>query len=296
LHIDRDLKQMDAIRDIKTWRDHWSDTHNTGNKYEIVAGEEILRHSGLDGNIRNRNNNKIFNDVTGIISHTQNDSNGTGDIEIVYFKKPPLMFSVTQYKKQLSKCIVNPSGKYYGIYKDEYRSLVNETYKACIIHKRKKYGDKPIKKWRDREKIPAVNKLHKIIARDAAKNWNAFNENDKIKKIKKFLDLDTYLNTRAYGIMFCSESKLCSAYLWGLNPDINLSNCLNAASDGIYVYHYIKENYKDTWFLRVQVKFNNGAIEFKKNTIPLEPKCGNTFTSWNSVVKMERIFNMTKLI
>lgn len=299
-HIDEvysiDTK-MNVISDIHTWMSAFDNNKNTGNKYEIVAGNEILRLSGLDGITRVQFNNELFKGVAGIVSHTQNDSNGTGDIEIVYIDKPSMLFSVTQYKKKISKCIINPSGKYYGIYKTHYRSLLTKTYDACVNYKREKYGDKPIvkKNWRNREKMPQVKTLHETIARHAAKNWNSFDEKHRIDMLKKFLDLDAYLNTRSDGIIFCSDKKICKAYRWKLKTGIELVDCLSASSDGVYIYHYAKGKCKDEWFLKVQVKFNNGVIEFKKNVKPLEPKCGSTFTSWNCVARLEKIFDMEEL-
>lgn len=293
LDIEWDVKQINAIRDVETWRSKWIYNNNTGNKYEITTGEQILTLSGF-GNKVIKSDNPLFTGVVGIISHTQNDECGTGDIEIIYSNKPSLMFSVTQYKKCLTKCIVNPSGKYYGISKKNFNKEVSKVYEYCIQYKKNKYGKKPSKKWRDREKIPAVKELHKLIAQCAAKNWNSFEKEHRINLLKKFLDLDTK-NTRTNGIIFCSDKRICKMYLWKLKNNITLSNCLSATADGVYIYHHTRDNYKNTWFLRVQVKFNNGVIEFKKNTIPLEPKMGNTFTSWNSVAKLERIFDMEQL-
>jgi hypothetical protein len=48
-HSDKCHSQMSAVTNIHDWESKFENNDNTGNKYEKVAGAEILRLSGLDG-------------------------------------------------------------------------------------------------------------------------------------------------------------------------------------------------------------------------------------------------------
>jgi len=293
-----------VIRTINNWIKSFNDSKNPAVKTEVMTGIEILIKSGLDTRENIPSNYELhvnpatsdmFNDVKGIINTTQDDNcGGTGDIGIEYNNGSKCYYSVTKFKGSISKCIINPSSKYYGIHRDDHK--IDDYFVDALKWLSTNHGELPNDRWRRKTGNPAAAKICGIIASTASDNWNSFTDTKKKELLLKFMDIDEQESTNTKGIIFSTDTGIMRIYNWHLKKD--LSNCLYTKSDGIYVYHCSDiENYKDTWFLQTQVKFNNGMIELpsRKKSIPENEwklKNGDLFGSWNVKCKLEQVFDM----
>ena len=74
-----------------------------------------------------------------------------------------------------------------------------------------------------------------------------------------------------------------------------IKNCYDTINDGIYIYHYNKnEDFKKNWYIRTQVKFNDGLVQKdKKDNYKTKP--GSLYSSWNCVIKFEKVNDLIKI-
>jgi len=319
-------KNVTLISNINDWIKSFNGNNNPAIKTEIVTGLEILIWSGLDikKNIpsdykldTNFKTCDIFKNIIGIINATQDDMcGGTGDIGIVYKKikcktkldgsvhfpinYPIKYYSVTKNSDNpKTKCINNPSSKQYNIIKEDYSQIINKDVKKRAIEwYSTNHGKNPNNNWK-RKRCPEAKKVCEKLALDASNKWNSLENDVKKTKLLHFWDIDKYLNPNTIGIISTSNTGIQDISHWELK--MNLDDCLHTISDGIYIYHCTDtKNYKKTWFLKTQVKFNNGIIELpaRKKNIPeseWKPKLGDVFGSWNIECKLDIVFDMTTI-
>jgi len=295
------------VKSHSSWIELFKGNHNTAVITEIMTGINILVLSGLDtrANIpdeyqlhSNKTAPDIFNDVNGIINTTQDDNcGGTGDIGIVYNDGRINYFSVTKYKGSISKCIINPSSKHYNIIKEDHKHILDKYFVDALKWLSTNHGEHPNDNWR-RKRNPEATKVCKIISSIASDNWNSFTDTKKKDLLLRFMDIDEQESTNTKGIIFSTDTGITKIFNWEFSKK-DFNNCLHTIYDGVFIYHcFDRENWKETWFLKTQVKFNNGIIELpsRAKSIPenkLEPKNGDLFGSWNVTCNLERVFDMT---
>ena len=307
------------ITTIKKWLESFAGNKNTGNKYEIPVGIHILVDNGLDekDNIptelgMNLNNEKkhVFPGLQGIRNLTQNDAvGGTGDVELVFADRSNY-WSITQYKKNLEKCMHNAGRGMYNIVIDEALKKENEiAFENSKKWKQDKHG--PIsKEWKKgRDKIPYVTSLNEKIAQKAADNWIEFTVEEQVDKIKQIIDVDDDGNPKTKGIIFASANDgIKTIYTWTRKVE-DMTKCVSVINEAalkrpggkIYVYHYITgTDWKKTWFIKTQIKHNNGIINYGKKPRPEDPKdwklkAAAPCSSLDCVGKLENLFHMEQL-
>ena len=286
---------------------------NTGVKPEIITGKLILVFSGLDTkenlglHIADSNDKlkqlEIFKNVKGIINLTQDDNTGgTGDIGILYNDGTRIYYSITKpQRKKINKCIKNPSGmKFYNINKENFEKMDNHYFNQAIDWLKANKGETPNAEWRKRIKHPDYNFAKKActtIAKRASDNWNQKSISERRELLLEILDIDkNSLKTNTQGIIYADENEIKKIIDWTLK--INVEDYIHTVSEGVYIYHCKNpEDFKNTWILKTQCKYNNGIVEKKKDPEDPEkwtPKKGNLFSSWNATCEIERTFNITK--
>ena len=314
------------ITTIDNLLESFAGNKNTGNKYEIAAIIHILVDNGLDEkkNIppdrssdleklrANLNNEKkyVFPGLQGIRNLTQNDAvGGTGDVELVFADRSEY-WSITQYKKNLEKCMHNAGRGMYNIVIDEALKKENEiAFENSKKWKQDKHG--PIsKKWKKgRDKIPFVTTLNEKIAQRAAENWIEFTVEEQVDKVKQIMDVDDDGNPKTKGIIFASANDgIKTMYTWTRKVE-DMTKCVSVINEAalkrpggkIYVYHYITgTDWKKTWFIRTQIKHNNGIIHYGKKPRPEDPKdwklkAAAPCSSLDCVGKLDNLFHMVQL-
>lgn len=292
-----------AMNSMKTWIQSFDGNRNPAIITEILTGIQILFDSGLDSlkhilpNYRLKGWKKlplsITNDCVGIVNVTQDDAvGGTGDIGIVRKNGKIDYYSITKLSK--NKCIHNPSAVTYNINKDAYKKDVDEAIALGVKYLEDTISPKPCMGWK-RQQNPHAKSICSMIAKEAEKGWNTYDKETRKGLIKKMLDLDDE-KTNTKGIIYTDEKGIKDVFDWKLK--ISLEDCLEVISDGIYIYHCVdRGDFKNTWFLKTQIKFNNGIIELpsRKSNIPEKEwtyKKGDLFGSWNCVANVDAIFDM----
>ena len=296
------------ITTICDWISSFADNKNPGTPDEICVGISILLDSGLVSyeqlpeEYKNIKEYKKYSNVKGIINLTQNDKiGGTGDIGIVFDDNSIKYYSVTQWKKKLTKCICNPSGQRYGISKtDETEKKNDEAYELALKYRKDNKGEIPNKKWKRVTGCPGAKLMAEFLAEKASESWNKKSEQEKKDTLSEFIDLgkdkQNIVNTNADGIIYWDTKKniISAIYKWTLN--INLDDYLTTFNDGIYICHGTPDNI----ILKTQAKYNNGIIEGMPSKLPpelWEPKKSNNYiSSWDCVAPdLNKIFKMEKL-
>ena len=299
---------------INSWINSFKNNNNIGVQEEIKTGLELLISHKLDTidnlpekykNIHINSNLTNLLNIKGLINLTQNDDQGgTADIGIITNDDNILYFSVTHWKGKLNKCICNPSSKIvYNIDSIDptFVKINNDSYDLALKYRKNKFGSIPNKKWKRVRKCPGTKNMNEYSAEKASYNWNQMDNSNKRLNLIKILDLDTKLNTNCDGIIYYNKkkNKIEKIYKWSLKNNLNLENCLLTINNGIYIYHYIKNSdWKDTWFLKTQAKYNNGIIEGMSSKIPIEnwkPCTGDPVSSWNCVARLEKLFTMENI-
>ena len=306
------------ITTIKKWLESFAGNKNTGNKYEKAAIIHILVDNGLDekDNIParlnlNLNNEKkyVFPGLKGIRNLTQNDAvGGTADVELVFADKREY-WSITQDKSKLEKCMHNAGRKMYNIVIDEALKKENEiVFENSKKWKQDKHG--PIsKKWKSKDKIPFVTAFNEKIAKKVADNWNEFTVEEQVAKIKQIIDVDDDGNPKTEGIIFVSDKDgIKTMYKW-TRKDEDMTKWVSVINEAapkypkgkIYVYHYITgTDWKKTWFIKTQIKYNRGIINYGKGYKDKDPKDWKLkpyppCSSLDCVGKLENLFHMEQL-
>jgi hypothetical protein len=300
--------KKELITTTKSWINSFKNNKNTGNPVEISVGLSILVMAGLE-DINSINNDNLIEinsnillkrKILGIYNLTQDDNiSGTADIGIAYedcFE----YFSVTQWYGSLCKCIHNSSGN--GIYnmkkhKIETDKLNKNAYKNAIEYRKQNFGNIPNEKWKrlsKKNQCKSTKNIMTYIAQMASNEWNLLQNDKKLERLKKILDLSEKIKCNCSGIIYFNvkTNKIHCIYKWSLKIDLN--KCLNCTNDGIYIKHYIDDNV-DNWIIKTQVKYNNGIIEGLNIKSSWKPKIANPISSWNCVASLEKIFNMTEI-
>ena len=296
-------KNGKVITTYSEWILSFENNNNTGVKEEIKTGIWILLISGLanyeelDDKYKDIKPSSRTSDISGVINLTQSDNiGGTADIGIKYTNGTIKYYSVTQWKKQLSKCICNPSAsKWYKVEKsDEIEKMNERAFQEAIDYRKEKFGSVPSKKWKRTPNCPGGKLMAEFLSKKASESWNRMENKEKIKSIKHFLDLNERVTTNSDGIIYWNNktNSIEGIYKWEL--EIEIENYLDSYSEGIYIYHGKPDNF----ILKTQTKYNNGVIEGMSSK--LDPKdwrprkSSNYLTSWDVVAcDLTKIFKMT---
>ena len=294
------------ITNPKDWILSFKGNNNTGVEEEIYTGIYILMGTNLFRNehidIEEKYKNIIckekFNNILGIINLSQKDNvGGTADIAIKYQNGTIKFYSITQWKNQLSKCICNPSGKYYGLKKTQEIENINEScYNIALDYRKKNFGELPNKLWKRVPSCPGSNKMAEFLSKMASKSWNLMDIETKRKNLIKFMDLNNKQKTNSQGIIYWDKKSKSIKHIYNWELNINVDDYLDTFSQGIYIYHGKPNNY----ILKTQVKYNNGIIEGISSKLTPEQwepkKSSNYLSSWNVVaINLNKIFKMTKI-
>jgi hypothetical protein len=306
----KEINKLNKITNIKDLIKSYDNNHNTGVKYEISAGIEILIIGKLDkkDNIPkkyksdiNLYKTNIFNDIKGIYNLSQRDNcGGTGDIGIEYPNGIIDYYSITKWTNEKEKCMCNPTPKKYGIIKEDYKEIIKTSHEKSLEYRKKNKGEKPNKKWKEVRNDPYAKQICKTIATDASNNWNVKKCDDKKEILLSFIDINKNKQPNTKGIIYSTETGIKIIKSWKYKK--NIDNCLNTISNGIFIYHCTNINdYENTWFLKTQVKYNNGIIELptkkasEKDWDNYKIKQSHPCSSWNVTCKLERLFDMKKI-
>ena len=298
--------QMPVIRTGKNWLDSFIGNKNTGINEEINTGISILLSAGLANHDELPDEYKLIkpklynSNISGIINLTQFDNvGGTADIGIKYNDGTTKYYSVTQWKKQLSKCICNPSAtKWYRLKKtDDYDNMNQVAYDMAVDYRVKQFGVNPNKKWKATPNCPGAKLMAEYLSDKASTSWNNMTVEEKINSMKNFLDIDARLNTNADGIIYWNNklNHIEHVYKWKLN--IKIEDYLDTYNNGIYIYHGKPDNY----ILKTQAKYNNGIIEGMSSKLTPDEwtikKSSNYLSSWDVVAPdLNKIFKMEAII
>ena len=139
----------------ESWVNSFNDNKNTGVKEEITTGLNILICSNLTTldkvreieEYKDFEHNDKFNveNLKGIINLTQSDNlSGTADIKLLFKSGKTKSFSVTQYHKHITKCIINPSPKkLYNL--DNNLEVINnkniEAFNKALLYRKNSFGE-----------------------------------------------------------------------------------------------------------------------------------------------------------
>lgn len=305
----------------ESWVNSFKNNKNTGVREEITTGLNILICSNLTTldkvreieEYKDFEHNDKFNveNLKGIINLTQSDNlSGTADIKLLFKSGKTKSFSVTQYHKHITKCIINPSPKkLYNL--DNNLEVINnkniEAFNKALLYRKNSFGETPNKKWKrltGKKKCIATQDMNTFTAKTASDEWNNLSEEDRVNKLKFILDLNKK-GTNCDGIIYTKKnSSIEKIYSWKLK--IKLSEYIYSTSYGIYIYHHCKipDNVeKEKWvkenhILKVQCKYNNGIIEGISSSVPeekWEPRKGDPISSWNINAQLEKIFDMNDI-
>jgi hypothetical protein len=300
------------ISTAEEWLNSWKRNHNTGSEVEIKVGLELLLSSKLETRanipelIKKYSISEKFNiypnqnvskNLIGILNLTQDDDDsGTSDIALVYQDGTRSNYSVTQWNGKLEKCMCNPSPletynlqKHISCLKEENVKVYNDVLKYA----KENYGKTPSKEWKRKKYLPA-NLFIAKLANKASEEWNGFTDQERGKRLEKILDLTVSLNTKSDGIIYFNKAtnKIQCVYAWNLK--INLTQGMQSRSEKCYVIHYLNNNPNEI-FIKTQAKYNNGVMEGLNSKSSWITKPGRPFSSWNSVVHLEKIFDMKEL-
>ena len=226
------------------------------------------------------NNNSIVEDflsnnniesIENIELTTQNDKVGPSDIVI----NEIIGISV----KYNNNCNFNPTGRLFLLNDDVsfIKEKLNSFTYNYITEMNTKYGSS--ENWfRNRNiKSEEVKKILNLIKDIVVSNWN-LEKLDKGKIIKRIYHLDSPINY----IILNISSKYDLKYTFQLNEfdpnQVTLENDINT--------QYIYFKHKNEYIGKMQVKFNNGALEKSKGKkiIKLDNyniKIGTPISSWN---------------
>jgi len=303
-------KSQYYINNSKDWIESYKNNNNTGNIYEIEAGLSILAGSGLvkkdelPKQYNKINVNSQRNNIIGIINLTQKDNiGGTADIGVVYTDNKIKYYSITlahsHSNSRPSKCIINPTGKHYGLVKnDEVIDMNNKSYKLAYEFRENTYGKIPNKKWKrvPSGRCPGSKLMCEYLAKNASNEWNKMNKEYRKKMLARFLDLDSNYNPNANGIIYWNSKSKCidCVYEWSLN--IDLKDYLDTYSDGIYIYH----GKPNDIILKTQAKYNNGIIEGMSSKKSPEEwslrQSTNYLSSWNAnAPDLKKIYKLKEI-
>lgn len=302
------MEALNIITDANDWLNSFKDNKNTGVEEEKKVGLQILLYAKLityeDIPDKYKNIKKVThynNNILGIINITQNDNvGGSSDIGVKYTNNTIKTFSVTQLfnKNKITKCLYNASAK--NLYNlsdtEDIKNYNTISGNMAIEYRKKKHGEIPNQKWKRCKGCPGSKQMCEFLANKASESWNKMLKEEKVRKIRKMLDIDDKLKTNSNGIIYWCNKTNNIEYIYKWEIKINIEDYLDSYSDSIYVYHGSKNDI----IVKTQAKYNNGIIEGMSSKLNPEywniKISKNYLSSWNIVApNLSKIFEMEEI-